>query len=441
MRQGKCLVATLAVCLAARASAQDVPLSQLLLQFFSASNPIILDNPFHSAHFSSQGEAQTTLELLNRNIAAQLASFPVGSSSGGFTFTLDPAVGVLTRNAASFGPLFAERAVTAGKGKLTLGFTYQQNIFDKFEGFDLREGDVHLTLYHVDINNDGSNLQEPFEGDVIDANLRLRLETNNRVAFASYGLTDRFDIGVAVPFLSVDIDASIDTTIRDVSTIGFPIHRFSQQATTTLSGMTHTFIETGSAAGLGDIVVRGKFVAVQKDNLGLGLAADVRLPTGDEEELLGSGALQAKFFAILSGNPRNKFNPHLNAGYTYTGESDLFGELPDELNYTAGFDAAPTPKLTVFADVVGRTLIDAELLEQEALQLQYRTLTNPTVRTFDTTQLVSRTGNMTILLGSVGFKYNPAGRLLFTANALVSLTQNDGLQDKVTPVFSLDYTF
>jgi len=436
IRQGKLVVAAFTLGVAASASAQDVPLSQLLLQFFSPSNPVILDNPFHAAHFTSQGEAQTTLIVLNRNIASQLASFPLGSSSGGFTFTLDPTLGVLSRNAASFGPLFAERAITAGKGKFTVGFTYQQNIFDRLEGFELREGDIHLTLFHVDTNADNSNLVPFFEGDVIDANLRLRLETNNRVVFANYGLSDRFDIGVAVPFLSVDIDASIDAQVRDVATNPFPIHRFARTGTG-----TDTFLESGSAAGLGDIVVRGKFTAVQQDNFGLALAADVRLPTGDDQELLGAGATQTKLFAIMNGAPKNRFNPHLNVGYTITGNSDTFGKLPDELNYTVGFDAAPATKLTLFADLVGRTLIDAERLSEVPRQLQYRTVTDPTVRTFETVELTAETGNLTILLGSVGFKFNVVGRLLFSANALVSLTRDEGLQDKVTPVFSLDYTF
>lgn len=438
IRQGKLVVAALALGVVAPASAQDVPLSQLLLQFFSPSNPVVLDNPFHQAHFTSPDEARSTLDLLNRNIAAQLASFPLGSSSGGFTFTLDPTLGVLSRNAESFGPLFAERALTAGKGKFTVGFTYQQNIFDKFEGLRLREGDIHLTLFHADTNSDGSRLNFHFEGDVIDANLRLRLETNNRIVFANYGVTDRFDIGVAVPFLSVDLDASIAAQVNELATASNPqpVHRFSGTGTT-----NQTFFEQGSAAGLGDIVVRGKFAAVQQDNVGLALAADVRLPTGDEKDLLGSGATQAKFFAILNGAARSKFNPHLNLGYTFTGNSDTFGELPDEFNYTAGFDAAPAAKLTIFADLVGRTLIDAERLIQEPLTLQYTTFNDPTVRTFDTVRLVPETGNLTLLLGSAGFKYNLVGRLLFSANVLFSLTQDDGLQDKVTPVFSLDYTF
>src|SRR5215510_7306911 len=106
-RQVGFVVAAIAVILAAPAQGQDVPLSGLLLQFFSPSNPVILDNPFHGAHFGSAPEAQATLALLNRGLrsgASQLTSFPLGSSSGGFTFTLDPTLGIFERHAASFGP-------------------------------------------------------------------------------------------------------------------------------------------------------------------------------------------------------------------------------------------------------------------------------------------------------------------------------------------------
>ena len=436
IRQGKVVVAALALNVAAPVWAQDVPLSQLLLQFFSPSNPLVLKTNFgHEAHFGSVAEAQTTLNLLNRNIASQLTSFPLGSSSGGFTFTLDPTLGVLSRNATSFGPLFAERAITSGRKKFTVGVSYQQNIFEKLEGLDLRAGDIHLALFHQDVNGDGSNLDPFYEGDVIDSSLSLRVETNTRVLFGNYGVTDRLDIGLVVPFVSVDIDSSITAQINDLATNPFPVHRF-------LNGTkTNVFTESGGAAGLGDIVVRGKFAAVQKDNFGFALAADVRLPTGDEQDLLGAGTTQAKVLAILSGSPKAKFSPHLNVGYTITGTSDVFGSLPDELNYTAGFDAAPAPRFTVFADVVGRTLIDAERLTSGPRQLQYRTFADPTVRTFDTTELVPETRNLTLLLGSAGFKFNIVSRLLLSGSVLVSLTQDDGLQDKLTPVVSLDYTF
>jgi hypothetical protein len=40
----------------------------------------------------------------------------------------------------------------------------------------------------------------------------------------------------------------------------------------------------------------------------------------------------------------------------------------------------------------------------------------------------------------VGFKFNPAGRLLLVGNVLISMGDG-GLQSQVTPVFGIDYSF
>ena len=85
-----------------------------------------------------------------------------------------------------------------------------------------------------------------------------------------------------------------------------------------------------------------------------------RLPTADESELLGSGATQAKVYLIASGSGR-RFSPHVNAGYTFSrGGSAVTGPLPDEINYTVGFDAALHRRITFTADIVGRTLRDID---------------------------------------------------------------------------------
>src|SRR5690242_11512847 len=50
-----------------------------------------------------------TVLQINHLLAAQLASFPLGSSAGGFTWTFQPVTGTFTRASDSFGPLFSER--------------------------------------------------------------------------------------------------------------------------------------------------------------------------------------------------------------------------------------------------------------------------------------------------------------------------------------------
>ena len=98
MRRIVPLAAVLALVLAPRtSSAQNAGLAGFLLRFFAPSNPVILADTGHAAHFGSQPGAQATLTQLNRGIASQLATFPLGSSSGGFTYTFDPALGIFVR--------------------------------------------------------------------------------------------------------------------------------------------------------------------------------------------------------------------------------------------------------------------------------------------------------------------------------------------------------
>jgi hypothetical protein len=419
------------------ALAQEVPLSQLLPNFFSPGKPLILKDTGHAAHFTSVVEARAALGTLNRNIAYQLASFPLGSSSGGFTFTLDPAAGVLSRSAESFGPLFAERGLTAGKGKLTLGANYLHSGFDRFEGKDLEDGSIRLVLTHNDIDGSGDTLTPFYEGDVIDANLFLKLSTDTVAAFANYGVTDRFDVGVAIPYVRVKMDARFHTTIRRLATDGdfFVFHVFPNET------LQDDYSQTGDASGIGDIVVRGKLNVAHRDAGDVAAAVDVRLPTGKDEELLGAGAVQAKFFVIASGSAKKRFTPHLNLGYTFTGESDTLGKLPDELNYAAGFDAALSNRVTLTADVVGRALLDAQRVVDAPQTFIYNKRPPAPIQRLTEDVPTTETGTMNLLLGSAGLKFNPGGRLLFSANLLFSLSKNNGLQDSLTPVFSIDYNF
>ena len=64
----------------------------------------------------------------------------------------------------------------------------------------------------------------------------------------------------------------------------------------------------------------------------------------------------------------------------------------------------------------------------------------PTIRQTTRPDLTTESGNLNLLLGSVGLKVNPVGNLLLVGNVLFSIGTG-GLQDKVTPVFGIDYTF
>jgi hypothetical protein len=437
----RCRSLFIAAALAAVAPATHAEdLGNLLLQFFSPSNPVILraaPDPFnHEAHFVSQANAQAILKQLNTGLATQVSTFPLGSSSPGFTYTFDPALGVFNRSAESFGPVYGERPITAGKKRFSFGINYQNAGYDRFEGKDLRNGDIQLFLTHIDVNHDNSNLTPWFEGDIIGAKLFLDLSSQTTVLLANYGLTQNIDVGIAVPIQKVTLNSRIHANIEHLATAPDPfvVHAFPNGTD------DNDFFENGSASGIGDIVLRGKYNFLTRPSYAMAVGLDLRLPTGDDKNLLGTGATQAKLYAVLGGAPK-RFSPRATIGYTFSsGGSDFTGDLPNELNYGAGFDAAFHPRVTFTADLLGRTLFSTTRLHDITETFQYDQRLDPTVRTTTRQTLGATTGDLTLLLGAFNLKVNLVGHLLLNGGVLVAIGDS-GLQDRVTPTVGLDYSF
>lgn len=393
----------------------------------------------HTAHFVPdltqrvQAPAQ-----INEAIVSQLTTFPLGTSSGGFTYTFDPALNIFSRRSESFGPLFAERALTVGRKRASLGMNYQRNSYDRMSGMDLGGGDIKFIVRHNDCCPAGgvgtTPLEPAFEGDVIQAALSLDLTTNIVSFFGSYGVTDNLDIGVAVPIVSVDMAASVSLNLLRLATTGSspPIHSFEDTGST-----TRVLSNQGSASGFGDMLVRAKYNFLKRGNGGLAAAVDLRLPTGEVEQLLGTGSTQAKFF-VIGSTGMGAWNPHFNFGFTASSEG--LKNQRDEVNFASGIDFAATPQLTVAADVIGRSLRGAGKFTTATETVQFRTVAAGPLQSTSLARIELEDGTLHLLLGAVGLKYNLTGNLLITVNALFPLT-DAGLQDRFTPVIGMDYAF
>ena len=396
--------------------------------------------PSHEAHFIGDDSPQfQAVQQLNGLIANQLSSFPLASSAGGFTYTFDPALGVFVRSSESFGPVYAERADTLGKGKINMGINFSHSTFDDINGLSLRDGGLKLVFTHQDVNHDHSNEEPFFEGDVIQATLDAKIDTDITAFVMSFGVTDRLDFGLAVPIVKVSIDAITNAEIDRLATgtTAPGIHRFQN------GGDSETFEQSGSASGVGDVVLRAKYRLSPGTNWGLALGFDTRLPTGDAENLLGTGATQLKPYVIGSAH-FGAFSPHINVGYVWSVHPQDGKHIPDELSYTGGFDWALNPRLTFVMDVLGRTFINTQVVQVVNTRFEANTNTDPTgapdlvFATLPT--LVTEKGNINTVLGSVGFKVNPVGELLITINGLFSINKQ-GLTDNFTPLIGLDYSF
>jgi hypothetical protein len=174
---------------AAAAAQGEAPLSQMLTRLIQSEiwlAPPPPGFPSHEAHFIPGEDQQLAPYLFNQQIVTQLATFPIGSSSGGFSFTFDPSLGVFQRASDTFGPAFAERALTNGRGRVTFGANYQRSSYGSFNGQSLDGGDITFYLRHID---SGGLF---FEGDVVEAKLALDLDSTTTSFFVNYGVTDNF---------------------------------------------------------------------------------------------------------------------------------------------------------------------------------------------------------------------------------------------------------
>lgn len=417
-------------------SAQDTPLSEILVNLIQTEIRLAgppPGSPFqsHDAHFIPGVDQKLAPYIFNQAIVTQLSTYPLGSSAGGFSYSFDPGLGTYKRSTNSFGPAFAERAVTVGRKRGTIGANYQHASYDSFEGKDIGNGDIKFYLTHL--MESGAF----FEGDLVGTALTMDLSTDTFSFFGTYGLTDRFDVGIAVPVMHVSLDAKIDATVIRLATLESgptsTIHTFPGGAN------TNPYTDSGSATGIGDILLRAKYRLFDMPGGGIAAAFDLRTPTGDADNLLGTGATQGKLLFVVS-NEFNKLSPHVNIGYTFSGDSsNQFVNVTDEFNYAFGTEYTPSPKVTITGDVIGRSLRDSGRLVEQPHVFNWRTAAGQTgTTTFN--EFASVAGSLNLVLGAAGVKFNPKGNLLISANVLFPLT-DAGIRAKAVPVIGFDYAF
>ena len=385
----------------------------------------------HSAHFIGEDSRQfQVVEQVNSEIARQLNTVPLSSSAGGFVFEIDPALGLPVRQSQSFGPIFAERPLTVGRGKFNLGLNYNRYTFDRFDGLDLRDGEITLLFVHEDVGLPDS-LDFLAEGDVITSNLFLKINTSVTSFVATYGVADQFDVGLVVPIVDIDVSYSAVAQIQRLSTYQTPgTHQFPEGS----AGKTIAY--SGSAQGLGDITLRGKLKIASQSALALAGTAEVRFPTGDELDLLGTGAYQGRV-SLLAAVPGNSISPHVNLGYAVASGNTL----SDEVDYRLGLDWAVDPKMTVAADLIGQTLLSADraYLGKESHRFtdpqQGRILSAQFPVLFQESDQVRNR-----LQAALGAKSNITGNVLISGSGLIGLS-DDGLTDDFSAMAGVDYSF
>jgi hypothetical protein len=397
-----------------------------LFKFGDCGEVLCLDTTlvgkFHGGHFKpdARNSSFAVVSFLADAVALGASNSPLGSTSSGVTFRI--VGGVPIQNSASLGPVFGERGQTLGKGRFLMGANITGTRYKTLRGVPI--DNLRLTFTHEDIGNPG--LGDPsFENDVINMRMSLFVDLLTTSFFASYGLLDRVDIGVAVPVVYVSIKGRSTAVIQPFNTNDIEHFFGGTPANPILRASTSTF---GSATGIGDVAGRVKINFSRADALAFAVLGDVRFPTGDDKNLLGSGHLSLRGLAVFSSQ-FGAFSPHLNVGYYYRG-TDLGN---DSFLTTLGFDQALSPWATIAGDLQSEWEVgkDKHKLKQ-SVQFQV-----PYVRTVDITDIPNTRDNRTS--ASLGFKFRTGATTIVT-NALFPVLRG-GLAPNVVWTTGVEFGF
>ena len=376
--------------LAQSGSAAPQPTVQDILRF------LVTNQGVQTSDFDKDREAaDATRDTLTRALLASVATLPVSTSSSGFSYRLNPTLGTVERASETFGPFFVERALTAGGGQASLGFTLQYASFGSLDGNHLRTGELMTTA------NRFTDEAEPFDVET----LTLGITTKTATFFGNVGLSDRVDVGIAVPVVSLSINGS-------------RLNRYRGQ----------TLLQARAAAetvGLADVAVRTKVRFTGDGPAAVAGGVELRLPTGREEDLLGAGEMATRFMGMASAE----------AGPTsvYGNFTVGFGGIGREVSYGGALALAASPRMTVIGEVIARRIAGLQRIGEVAAP-------HPRLRGVQTTRLMPVGTDQTSAFAVAGMKWNVSSTWLLHANVLMPLSDS-GLTARFTPTIAMDYSF
>jgi len=375
----------------------------------------------HGLHYSPSA-TQATGALINffaDAIGASVSNLPISSSSGGVTFAFIG--GRPVKTSTSSGPIFAERGQTIGKGQILAGANVTSLSFATFRGLPLDQ--LNFNFNHQNVG-DPAYGEPVFENDVISVRSDLNLNVFVTTAFVTYGVLDRLDVGIAVPLVRSSLNGTSLGTVNPFAA-NSP-HAFGTAASPSLTASGST---QGSSVGLGDVALRVKANVTQSAKSSVAFFGDVRLPTGDEDNFRGAGALSARLLGAYSGR-YGSFSPHLNAGLLVRTDS-----LQNNAAIAVvGFDQLMSEKWTLALDV----LSEYQLGDNKVLLPAPTQLTVPYTRNIDPTNLPGSKDH--VVSGSVGAKYTSSRGLTTVLNALVPI-KTGGLQPRIAFTLGVEYGF
>ena len=283
-------------------------------------------------------DAQGLAQMFARTVAA---SFPITGASSSYVYRFDLATDSFQRLNVPLGPVFSERAETVGKHKLSVAVNYTLVQYDTIDGQDLDalvSRDPRAPGHHVEI------CFGPPPCEPVRAVARLDLEAQTVTLSATYGLTADLDVNIFVPLVRTYLHASTTFTGPDPRAPNNPEYfAFHFNAT-----------DTATSTGVGDLLMRAKYVVTRGTPFDLAGSFTLSVPTGNREDFQGTGDTLVGVAMYASRTYAERIEPHLNTAFVL--DADKFAR--SQVRYSAGADVRLFDWLTLNNDFLGRSDIE-----------------------------------------------------------------------------------
>ena len=339
--------------------------------------------------------AEAASATISKALLIDLTSMPLATASSGFLYRLNPELGTVERATESFGGFFVERALTPGPGRASFGISTSTAAFDQLDGRSLRDGAL------VTVANHFRDEPVPFDTE----SLTLHVRSSTMTIFGSVGITDRLEIGAALPLVKLTLDGQRINVYRGATLI---------QAT-----------GTAAASGMADLALRAKVNLFAGRAGGVAAAGEVRLPTGDAANLLGAGKTSVRMMGIGSVE-RGAVALHGNAAW-------LLGGISSEVDFGGAVSVAASPRVTFSGETLVRRVADLHATDLVAAP-------HPTLIGVETLRLFDGGASQTLAAAIAGVKWNVTRTVVIGGHLAWSLT-HAGLTAPLTPTLALEYAF
>jgi hypothetical protein len=389
----------------------------------------------HGQHFlpANVASSQALINSLTNFIGTGISSFPLSSSTAGVTF--DFSAGKPVQTSTSFGPIYSERAQTLGGGRINMGFNFTYIKFTRMRGISV--DDLRMTFTHQDVGLPGLG-DSPNEFDTIDLFMNMNINASVMAVYFTYGITDRFDLGIAVPFTNVQLKTTPFARINSFTWVSNDSANHYYGGTQTEPVLTkYPTPINDDATGIGDVAIRAKYNFIREKAVDFAAMLEYRMKTGDADNFLGAGFSTLRA-TVIGSKILGDFSPHLNLSYW----KKFTDNDRDEIEGILGYDQKIANWFTLAIDVLGRFELGNPIA---SMQFPTSVNTKRVVGSTTYTNTISLTNlpyyhNDNTVDASFGVKLELKEALLLMTNVIVPLNHT-GLRADAIPTVGMEFGF